>query len=384
MKRLFIPLLTGVVAGAAIVGGVVWARDGGGGSSNTAALANSTSSALNTSASTGTNTSSSSSAPLTASSDFTALYAKGRPSIVEITTGGSTSSNPFQPDQTQGLGSGIVLDTNGHILTNYHVVRGFQTVTVTFQDGSSGSADVVGTDPGDDVALVKVTADSSELHPATLGDSDAVKVGQVVAAIGNPFGLDGTFTTGVISGLDRTLTSSSDGRPIRGLLQTDAAVNPGNSGGALFNTAGEVIGINTAIENPGGNAFAGVAYAVPINTPKRFMTQLTSGQTITHARLGISGRTVTPADAKTLGIDHGVLVASVQSGSSADKAGLQSPSNGTGDVITAIDGKPMATFDDLANYIDTKTVGDKVTITVHRDGKDLQLTATLESWDSSA
>jgi putative serine protease PepD len=383
MKRLFIPLLTGVVAGAAIVGGVVWARDGGGGSSNTAALANPTSAAQNVSASADTH-SSSSSAPLTATDDFTALYAKARPSIVEITTGGSTSSNPFQPDETQGLGSGIVLDTDGHILTNYHVVRGFQTVTVTFADGSSGSADVVGTDPGDDVALVKVDADASELHPATLGDSDAVKVGQVVAAIGNPFGLDGTFTTGVISGLDRTLSSSSDGRPIRGLLQTDAAVNPGNSGGALFNTAGEVIGINTAIENPGGNAFAGVAYAVPINTPKRFMTQLTSGQTITHARLGISGRTVTPDDAKTLGIDHGVLVASVQNGSSADKAGLQSPSNGAGDVITAIDGKPMKTFDDLANYIDTKTVGDKVTITVHRDGKDQDLTATLESWDSSA
>jgi S1-C subfamily serine protease len=383
MKRLFIPLLTGVVAGAAIVGGVVWARDGGGASTNTAALSNPTSSSQNVNASTSTN-SGGSSAPLTATDDFTALYAKARPSIVEITTGGSTSSDPFQPDQTQGLGSGVVLDADGHILTNYHVVRGFQTVTVTFEDGSSGSADVVGTDPGDDIALVKVDASASELHPATLGDSDAVKVGQVVAAIGNPFGLDGTFTTGVISGLDRTLTSSSDGRPIRGLLQTDAAVNPGNSGGALFNTAGEVIGINTAIENPGGNAFAGVAYAVPINTPKRFMTQLTSGQTITHARLGISGRTVTPDDAKTLGIDHGVLVASVQSGSSADKAGLQSPSNGSGDVITAIDGKQMNTFDDLANYIDTKNVGDKVTITVHRDGKDIQLTATLESWDSSA
>ncbi len=384
MKRLFIPLLTGLVTGAAIVGGVVWARDSGGGS-NPSAVANPTAtaqSATNTSAN--TNTTSGSSGALTTTDDFTALYAKARPSIVEITTGGSASSDPFQPGQAQGLGSGIVLDTDGHILTNYHVVNGFQTVTVTFEDGSSASADVVGTDPGDDVALVKVSADASELHPATLGDSDAVKVGQVVAAIGNPFGLDGTFTTGVISGLDRTLTSSSDGRPIRGLLQTDAAVNPGNSGGALFNTAGEVIGINTAIENPGGSSFAGVAYAVPINTPKHFMTQLTSGQTITHARLGISGRTVTPDDAKTLGIDHGVLVASVQSGSSADKAGLQSPSNGSGDVITAIDGKPMATFDDLANYIDTKNVGDKVTITVHRDGKDIQLTATLESWDSSA
>jgi S1-C subfamily serine protease len=222
------------------------------------------------------------------------------------------------------------------------------------------------------------------LKPATLGDSSAVKVGSLVAAIGNPFGLDGTFTTGVISGLDRTLPSSSDGRPIRGLLQTDAAVNPGNSGGALINTKGEIIGINTAIENPGGSSFAGVAYAVPINTPKRFMTQLTNGETITHARLGISGRTLTSDDAKQLGVDSGVAVISVERGSSADKAGLQSSASGTGDVITEIDGKPMKTFDDLADYVDSKSVGDKVTLTVHRDGKDIELTATLQGWDSSA
>ena len=123
---------------------------------------------------------------------------------------------------------------------------------------------------------------------------------------------------------------------------------------------------------------------MPINTPKRFLTQLTSGETITHARLGISGRTLTPDDAKTLGIDHGVAVISVESGSAADEAGLQSPANGTGDVIVAIDGKPMKTFDDLANYIDTKTVGDEVTLKVHRDGKDIELTATLRAWDSSA
>ena len=127
------------------------------------------------------------------------------------------------------------------------------------------------------MAVVKTDADASELHPATLGDSSRCRSVTFVAAIGNPFGLDGTFTTGVISGLDRTLSSSSDGRPIRGLLQTDAAVNPGNSGGALINVNGEVIGINTAIENPSGNSFAGVAYAVPINTPKRFLTQLVVG-----------------------------------------------------------------------------------------------------------
>jgi putative serine protease PepD len=301
---------------------------------------------------------------------------------VRITTG-SASSDPFS-DQATGLGSGIVLDTDGHILTNYHVVRGSDTVQITFEDGSTASADVVGTDPGNDMAVVKTNADKSELHPATLGDSSQVQVGDFVAAIGNPFGLDGTFTTGVVSGLDRTLPSSSDGRPIRGLLQADAAVNPGNSGGALINAAGEIIGINTAIENPGGNSFAGIAYAVPINTPKHYMTQLTSGQTITHARLGISGRTLTPSDLKSLGIDHGVAVVSVDRGSAADDAGLQSSTNGTGDVIVAIDGQPMTKFEDVADYIDGKNVGDSVKITIHRDGKDMDVMAKLKSWDSSA
>ncbi|TAK53766.1 MAG: PDZ domain-containing protein, partial [Dehalococcoidia bacterium] len=185
------------------------------------------------------------------------------------------------------------------------------------------------------------------------------------------------------------LTSSADGRPIRGLLQTDAAVNPGNSGGALINMQGEVVGINTAIENPGGNAFAGVAYAVPINTPKRFMTQLTNGDTITHARLGISGRTLTPEDKTNTGAASGVAVISVERGSAADKAGLQAASTDNSnvvvsDVIVSIDGKDMKTFDDLANYIDSKKVGDQVTMKVHRGGKDIDITATLQGWDSSA
>ncbi|HEY7802143.1 MAG TPA: trypsin-like peptidase domain-containing protein, partial [Dehalococcoidia bacterium] len=233
--------------------------------------------------------------------DFSALYNSVRPSIVEITTG-TQGSNAFS-QQAEGLGSGIVLDTDGHILTNNHVVTGSSTVTVTFADGTTGQADVVGTDPGNDIAIVKVSVDKSELHPAKLGNSDNVKVGNVVAAIGNPFGLDGSFTTGVISGLDRTLASENNtGRPIRNLLQTDAAVNPGNSGGALFDMQGEVIGINTAIENPGGNSFAGVAYAIPINTAKRYQQQLTNGSAITHPRMGISGSTLSPSDAKSLGV----------------------------------------------------------------------------------
>jgi putative serine protease PepD len=369
--------LLGALVGAAIVGGVVWNHDGGG--STKAAVTNTGATVSQT-----TNTSDSSGGQLVNAEDFTALYDKVRPSVVEITTGGA-SPDATQPGQSGGLGSGIVLDKNGYILTNFHVVTGFTKVTVTFSDGTIASASVVGTDPGDDTAVVKTDADASVLQPATLGDSSQVKVGSVIAAIGNPFGLDGTFTTGVISGLDRTLTSSADGRPLRGLLQSDAAINPGNSGGALINTKGEVIGINTAIENPGGSdSFAGVGYAVPINTPKRYLTQLTSGQTITHARLGISGKTLTPTELKALGIDHGVAVISVDSASGAGKAGLQGSADPNADVITALDGQPMKTFDDVANYIDTKAVGDTVKITIHRGGKDMDVTATLKSWDSAA
>ena len=371
--------LAGILAGAALVGGIVWSRDDGG-SSKSASTTAATTSGQTVSDNSKNNDSSGAAAN---TQDFTSLYNTVRPSIVRITTG-QQASDPFSGGGAGGLGSGIVLDKDGHILTNYHVVRGSDTVTITFADGTVASADVVGKDPGNDTAVVKTDADPSELKPATLGDSGQMKVGAVVAAIGNPFGLDGTFTTGVISGLNRTLQSSSDGRPIRGLLQTDAAVNPGNSGGALINAKGEVIGINTAIENPGGNSFAGVAYAVPINTPKRYLPQLVSGQTITHARLGISGKTLTPAELKTLGIDHGVAVVAVDSGSGAGQAGLKSSANGKGDVIIALDGKAVASFDAVADYIDTKSVGDQVKLTVQRDGKTIDITATLKSWDSSA
>ncbi len=383
MKRFsgtFVIVLLSMAIGAAVVGGITWARDDNGSSKSTTTT---TSANIgNAAVPASSNSDSSSSKSLTSQSDFTSLYDAVRPSIVRITTG--EQGNSPLGNQQSGLGSGIILDTDGHILTNYHVVNGASSVTVTFSDETTVNASVVGKDPGNDVALVKVDGGLSELKPAKLGDSSAMKVGSVVAAIGNPFGLDGTFTTGVISGLDRTLTSSSDGRPIRGLLQTDAAVNPGNSGGALINMQGEVVGINTAIENPGGNAFAGIAYAVPINTPKRFMTQLTNGDTITHARLGISGRTLTPDDKQKTGADYGVAVVSVERGSAADKAGLQPATNNSADVILEIDGQQMKTFDDLANYIDGKQVGDQVSLKVHRDGKDIDITATLQGWDSSA
>ncbi len=378
--RGFLTGLGGVVVGAAIVGGAVWAFDLGdddSGSSQPAAVTDSNDSE------TVSDTGSSGDGASATQSDYTELFEDVRPSIVRITTG-EVEDSPFDFGQ-EGLGSGIVIDTDGHIMTNYHVVTGYDEVTVTFEDGTTGTAEVVGQDPGNDVAIVKVTLDDmSVLQPAKLGDSDSIAVGSIVAAIGNPFGLDGSFTTGVISGLDRTLPSSADGRPIRGLLQTDTAVNPGNSGGALINLQGEVVGINTAIENPNGAGFAGVAYAVPINTPKRFLTQLVAGETIDHPRLGISGRSITPSQAEDLNIEYGVAVLSVETGSAADEAGLESSAAGEGDIILEIDGQPMNDFEDLADYIDSKDVGDEVTLLVERDGEQIELTATLESWDSSA
>lgn len=371
----FITGLVGVLVGAAIVGGVAWGLDDGGDNSPSASTSTSGDSQTVSDTNTGSGD--------TALPDYTTLFEQVRPSIVRITTG-QVQTSPFDFGQ-EGLGSGVVIDEEGHILTNFHVVNGYDEVTVTFSDGTVTTANVVGTDPGNDVAVVDVDiTNPAVLKPARLGDSDAVEVGSLVAAIGNPFGLDGTFTTGVISGLDRTLPSSADGRPIRGLLQTDTAVNPGNSGGALINMDGEVIGINTAIENPNGGGFAGVAYAVPINTPKRFLPQLVGGDTIEHPRLGISGQSLSPSQAEDLGVPYGVAVLSVENGSAADGAGLVSSADGTGDVIVEIDGEPMRTFEDLADYIDGKSVGDQVTLKVHRDGEDIELTATLEPWDSSA
>jgi len=372
----FFGAVAGVLVGAAVVGGAVWAFDlGDDGGANQPTAASTGAQPVNDDGS---------SAGAGTAAGYTGLYEQVRPSIVEITTG-EQGANAFEVNPT-GLGSGIVVDAEGHILTNYHVVNGYDEVTVTFWDGTVAQADVVGTDPGNDVAMVKVTVDdASVLRPAELGDSSEVKVGSIVAAIGNPFGLVGSFTTGVISGVDRTLPSSADGRPIRGLLQTDAAVNPGNSGGALISLDGEIIGINTAIETNGnGNSFAGVAYAVPINTPKRFLQELVDGERIEHPRLGISGRALTEQQAQDLGVEQGVAVVAVEDGSAADEAGLRSSASGEGDVITAIDGVPMTAFEDLADYIDSKKVGDEVTLTVRRDGEDIELTARLSSWNSSA
>jgi S1-C subfamily serine protease len=207
--------------------------------------------------------------------DFAALYAAVRPAIVEIDVSGQGGRRRFQ--QIQGTGSGVVLDLSGHILTNAHVVNGAQTITVTFADDSTASATVVGADTADDLAVIATNARQSELHPVTLGDSAGLRVGDPVAAVGNPFGLNGSLSTGVISGLDRTLGASSGQPDQQGLLQIDAAVNEGSSGGGLFDTRGQLIGITSALQNPDATTFAGVAYAVPINIAKRGVLQQLPG-----------------------------------------------------------------------------------------------------------
>ena len=319
----------------------------------------------------------------TTAEDIADLYARVRPSVVRI-VGQSTRGS-------SGLGSGLVLDKQGHILTNYHVVQGFDQLDVTFADGAAVRASVVGADPGNDLAVLKVDAPAGELTPAVLGDSLKVRVGELVIAVGNPFGIDGSVTQGIVSGVGRTLSGSNGARPLRQLIQSDAAINPGNSGGALFNTRGEVIGITSAIENPSGErVFVGVGYAVPIETARRFLPDMLAGRTVSHPRLGVALQNVTPSLAARLGlnVDQGVLITSVEANTAAARAGLRggdgsSRSSLVGDIITAIDGTDVRSYDDLADYIDGKKVGDKVQLKISRDGKDTTADVTLEAWIST-
>ena len=333
--------------------------------------------------------------PLTDGSDVSALYEQTRPSVVRINTL-STSSSTFGSTPSEGEASGVIIDKDGHILTNYHVVANARQMQVTLWDETTGTAEVVGSDPASDLAVIKVDLPAEKLSTATLGDSDAIRIGESVIAIGNPFGLEGTVTEGIISGLDRTLGQTGQ-RPIRQLIQTDAAINPGNSGGPLVNSNGEVIGINSALENPtGGGVFVGVGYAIPINTAKRFLPNMLAGKTVVHPRLGIAGRTLTPDLAKTLniGVDKGVYVVQVDSSSAAGRAGVKGADQRTtpnslavppgGDVIVGIDDQETATFEKLADYVDTKKPGDKVTLHIVREGKEITVEVQLDEWSANS
>jgi putative serine protease PepD len=282
--------------------------------------------------------------------------------VVDITvTSNATGTGrfPFPGGGTQQAeGSGFVYDKSGDIVTNQHVVDAATTVKVKLQNGKSYTAKVLGSDSSTDLAVIKIDAPAAELKPLTLADSAGVEVGDGVVAIGSPFGLEGTVTTGIVSALDRQI-SSPNGFSINGAIQTDAAINHGNSGGPLLDLAGKVIGVNAQIESDsGGND--GVGFAIASNTVKSVAPQLISGGSVAHAFLGVS---LTSGSA---------TVAEVRAGTPADKAGLQ-----PGDVITALDGKPVTGSVALQTAIDARKPGDQVTVTFKRNGDDKTTKVTL-------
>jgi S1-C subfamily serine protease len=282
-----------------------------------------------------------------------------RPSVVRI-----DASDPGSFGG--GTGSGVVIDTEGHILTNNHVVGESAILNVTLLDGTGGSATVVGRDIGNDLAVLKADIPADKLVPAKLGDSEQVRIGELVIAVGNPFRIEGTVTEGIVSGLGRSLQGTG-GRQMRELIQADAAINPGNSGGGLFNARGELIGITTAIENPTNDrVFIGIGYAVPINTATRFLPQMLAGEQIEHPRFGIELEVPSSPP----------RIRAVVPGSGADEGGLQA-----GDVITELDGNEIVTFDDLAEYVDQQDVGDVVDVTVLRNDEEITLEVPLVAWD---
>ncbi len=347
------------------------------------------------------------------------VYQSVLPSVVNIQVSKTVASsavqmpdfaNPFgAPDSNQspefkqsGLGSGFVWDSAGHIVTNNHVVDGADTIRVTFSDGSSKSAKVVGTDVDSDLAVIKVDLPAAKLTPIQITDSTKVRVGQVAIAIGEPFGLEGTMTVGIISGLGRSLpveSSSQDGvtYTIPDVIQTDAPINPGNSGGVLVDINGKLMGVTTAIESPVRGS-AGVGYVVPSIIVQKVVPVLIAKGSYQHAWLGLSGRTITAemASAMKLSADQrGALVVSVSAGSPAEKAGLRGSETETtiedekvlvgGDVIIKINDQPIQDFEDLAAYLARYTeVGQTIKINALRDGKEQQFSATLQARPSSS
>jgi len=327
--------------------------------------------------------------PIATAGDFSALLPsiveEVRASVVRVST--SSGDGVFS---AEGLGSGVVVDQDGHILTNFHVVQGASNVTVQLADGTVGQGEVVGTDPANDLAVVRTDIARDQLVPADFADSDKVRVGEPVFAIGNPFSLDFSVTSGIVSAVERERAGDL-GRAIRGVIQTDAAVNPGNSGGPLFNAAGQVIGINTSIENPTGQrVFVGIGFAVPSNMALRFLPEMIAGETVRHPQLGMSGVTLTKAMAEDAGVTttEGVYVTTVAAGSAADIAGLvpaSVPDAGGellagGDVITHIDGETVLTIGQLASMVDRYDVGETITLSVVRDEQPIELVATLQEW----
>jgi S1-C subfamily serine protease len=282
----------------------------------------------------------------------------------------------------QGSGSGFVWDSGGHIVTNYHVVQGANVLTVTFSDHTSYDAEIVGVEPSKDLAVLKVDAPAEKLKPVPVGSSSVLQVGQTVLAIGNPFGLDQSLTTGVVSALGREITSVTN-RKIRNVIQTDAAINPGNSGGPLLDSQGSLIGVNTAIITPTG-VFSGIGFAVPVDTVKRIVPQLIEFGQVIRPGLGVS--MVKDQIARRLGIE-GVALFNVEPGSAADKAGLRGVSRNRqgqlllGDVIVGIKGMSVRNYDGFAYAMEQCKIGETVTVEYLRGGDKRTTRVTLQRID---
>jgi S1-C subfamily serine protease len=347
-------------------------------------------------------------APYSIVSPLTHIFKQVENSVVQITNKLSKNDadiiingSPFE-SQSVRLGSGFVYDREGHIVTNNHVVDGSKAVDVTFVDGNTYTANVIGNDPYSDISVLQITdndfpytlGENSTSAPLVIGNSSNLQVGQQIIAIGNPFGLSGTMTTGIISQFGRLLLNPDTGFSIPDGIQTDATINAGNSGGPLLNMQGQVIGINTAISSSTG-VFSGVGFAIPSNTIARIVPVLIQKGIYAHPWLGISGGSITPDLAQGVGLPKnfkGVIVGSVQPGGPADKASLRGISQDImnlnphiGDIITAVDSHPVKRIDDIINYIESnKSVGDTLSVTVNRSGKPINLKATLQTRPSSS
>jgi S1-C subfamily serine protease len=309
------------------------------------------------------------------------LFRQASPSVVYITSltrkRDIFSLNLFEIPQ--GTGSGFIWDQNGHIITNFHVIQGASGARVTLADQSVWDAQLVGAAPDQDLAVLYINAPKQQLAPMTIGTSSDLQVGQKVFAIGNPFGLDQTLTTGIISALGREIHAVTD-RTISGVIQTDAAINPGNSGGPLLDSAGRLIGVNTAIYSPSGLS-AGIGFAVPVDTVNRVVPQL-----IRHGRIirpGLGVRIADDATTRRFGL-QGVLIIQIEKGSAAEAAGLQSTTRDAegrlllGDVIVGINADAITTSHDLMNILEKYTVGTTVTLAVLRQGARLTVPVTLQ------
>lgn len=312
------------------------------------------------------------------------LFEKSESGVVRIDVDKINSSR-----ETGSLGSGFVFDDLGHIITNAHVVESASSVTITFLDGSQYNAQIIGLDKFTDIAVIKVEEKPRYLHPLQMGDSSTLKVGEQVAAIGNPFGLSGSMTSGIVSQIGRLLPSQDTGFSIPNVIQTDAAINPGNSGGPLLNMAGKVMGINTAIQSGTGQS-AGIGFAVPSNTILKVVPVLIEEGKYSHPWIGISGKDIDPELAKVRDLDQskGFLIVTVVPGSPAEIAGLKGVSEikiigdkeypADGDIIISVDGKEVRKISDILIHLqEEKSVGDEMILGILRDGEVMHIILAL-------